>query len=514
MEQNKNISNNKRIAKNTLFLYIRLIFVMMLSLYTVRVVLNTLGVVDYGLYNVVAGFVSMFGFLNTSMVNTIQRFYNYEKGIGNILGLQSVYNAAVRIQFSIALITLVVLEIIGVWYINYQMVVPHDRLYAANWVFQFSTLSLFFVILQIPYSAAVVSHEKMNFYAIVGMFDAIFKLLLVLILPYLKYDTLILYSMTLFLLTVIIFLIYVTYAIKHFEEISLSKGTDHSRLKQMASFSGWNIFDSLAYMLQGQGLNMLLNSFLGPIINASRAIAYQIQGYIFNFSSNISLAFKPQLVESYAQNEYERTKSLFFIMSKSCFFMQFVLSVPIILELEYILSIWLGNEIPSYTCIFVRFILFNAIIDSFNMPMSQVAQATGMIRKYQFIRSLVVISVLPLSYFALRLKCSPEVVFISMILVTFIMQPLSLVLLHRVFKFKYNEYLSDVFYPSISFALIVLIPSYLLSIFMPMGFYRLLLVLVLVLITSLIAAWRLFLNSSDRIKLRGYLSERWKKFCR
>lgn len=501
-------SRNKRILLNTLFLYIRLVFTLIVSLYTTRVVLQVLGVIDYGIYNIVAGFVSMFALLNNSMVNSVQRFYNYEKGRGNLNGLKSVYNMSVRIQLMIGLITIILLELIGVWYINDIMVIPEDRLFAANCVFQFSAFSLLFIILQIPYSAACISHEKMNFYAAVGLVDAVAKLLIALCIPYTSGDRLILYSCLLFGISFVNFLLYYFYAKSQFHEIKMEKGFDKILFGKLASFSGWNILDSISYTVQGQGMNMVLNSFFGPIVNAARGVAYQIQGVVFGFSSNLSVAFKPQLVESYASADSDRTKSLFFTMSKACFFMQYVLSLPIILELDYILSLWLGNSIPQHTVMFVRLVLLNSIIDSFNMPMSQVVQATGHIKTYQIARSLVLILVLPLSYAALCFFDFPEVVFIVMILITIIMQPLSLILMHKVFTFSYREYMSKVILRSLLFSVLVLLPLVFSLCLVPPGIFRIMLSILLDIIFSLLLAWLIFLSKSERSVIVNYISER------
>lgn len=501
-------TSNKRIAVNTVFLYTRLIFILFVSLYTSRVVLNVLGVVDYGIYNVVAGFVSMFAFLNTSMINSIQRFYNYEKGTGNIERLCDVYNMSVRIQLIIGLTTLLLLEIIGVWYINNKLVIPIERLDAAKWVFQFSAISLVLVIIQIPYSSAVVSHERMNYFAFVGICDAIFKLIIVLLLPYASYDTLITYGFLMFLISVFNFWFYFIYARLNFQEIRFKKGFKKSLFKQIASFSGWNIVDAFAFIVQGQGLNLLMNAFFGPVVNAARGIAYQIQSTIYNFSSNLATAFKPQLVESYAKKDYTRTTTMFFTMSKAGFFMQYLLSIPIIIELDYILLIWLGPNIPDHTLTFTRLVLLNTILNSFNMPMSQTVQATGKIKFYQIIRSSVLIMVLPLSYFALKSFDYPEVVFYSIIIITIILQPLSLYLLHRVYLFSYKQYFQRVILPAVSFAILMPIPAVIAHCFINNDVWRLLITLLLVIINSLLSGWIVLLTKTERQFISSYIVKR------
>lgn len=440
-------TGNKRILKNTFFLYFRMIFVLLVSLYATRVVLNVLGVVDYGIYNVVAGFVSVFSFLNTSMINSIQRFYNFENGRGNIEGLKKIYSASIIIQVLIAVFTFVLLESLGVWYINNIMVVPDERLEAANWIFQLSVFSLLLLILQIPYSSAVVSHEKMDYYAIIGILDAVFRLIIVVILPFVGGDYLVVYGVLLLGISIFNFLAYYVYSKKKFEEITFTKTVDRPTIKSMLSFSGWNIFDAVSLLVQGQGLNLLMNSFFGPIVNAARGVAFQIQGAIYNFTSNVSIAFKPQLTESYAKNDLDRTRDLMFSMSKICYLMQIVLVIPIIAELDNILGLWLKDSVPDKTDIFTVFVLITSVVNSINMPMSQTAQATGIIRRYQLYRSVLMICTLPVSYILLQYIDEPEIVFTVTLLFTILNQPLSLYLLHKTFTFSFRQYIAQVVTP-------------------------------------------------------------------
>ena len=295
MEQHN--SGNSRIAKNTMVLYIRMIFVLLVSLYSTRAILNALGVVDYGIYNVVAGFVSMFAFLNSSMTNTVQRFFNYEIGFSDKGNLNKVYITSIQIQVILGVLTFVLLEFIGMWYIKTKMVIPLERLTAAVYVFQFSVLSLFLLILQIPFAAAVIAHEKMEFYAVVSMTDAVLKLIIAIVLPFISYDRLIYYGALMLLISLIDISLYYFYAKKCFREIAYKHSYHKDLFKKMISFSGWNVLDSFAYTMQGQGLNMLMNAFYGPVVNAARGVAYQIQAALSGFTENIAVAFKPQLVE-------------------------------------------------------------------------------------------------------------------------------------------------------------------------------------------------------------------------
>ena len=254
-----NISSNKRIAKNTFFLYGRMIFVLFVSLYTTRVVLNTLGVIDYGIFNVVGGFVSMFAFLNSAMNNTTQRFYNYDRSYSSVSTLRITYSTAVQIQCLIAFITLFLLETGGIWYVNAIMVIPSGREFATNCVFQSAIFSLIFLILKIPYSASIISHEKMDYYAIVSIIEVVLKLISVIVLPFITYDKLIFYGIFTVLISVLDFILNFVYAKKNFEEINYIQKIEKTKFKEMLSFTGWNLFDAFAFTLQGQGLNVLIN---------------------------------------------------------------------------------------------------------------------------------------------------------------------------------------------------------------------------------------------------------------
>lgn len=356
-------SANRRIAKNTIFLYVRMLLVLFVNLYITRAVLGSLGVVDYGIYNVVAGFVSMFAFINTSMSIGIQRFYNYEKGKGNERSSNEVYNSALIIQFLIGILTLVLLESVGIWYVNHIMIVPIERLFATNCVYQFSILSLFFVIMQVPYSAAIMANERMDFFALVSIFDVLCKLGIVLAIPIVPFDSLIFYGTFTALVSLIDLICYFCYIKKQFKGLYLDIRCGKKYFKQMLCFSFWNLFDMFAFTMKGQGLNVLLNGFFGPVVNAARGVAAQIMSAIQGFSSNIVTAFRPQLIESYAQGDYQRTNNLMFSMSKISYGLLYILSLPVILELDFILSLWLGGNVPNYTIIFTRLVLVDMLIN-------------------------------------------------------------------------------------------------------------------------------------------------------
>lgn len=490
--------DNKKIAKNTLFLYGRMIIVLFVSLYTTRVVLHALGVVDYGINNVVAGFVSMFAFLNTSMANGIQRFFNFENGSKDGKSLEDVYNTALLIQCLLALVIVIVLESFGLWYIYNKMIIPTERLNAAVWVFHCSVVSLALVIIQIPYSAAIMSHEKMDYYAIVSLADVFFKLILAFTISCVSYDKLIFYGIFTTFISLVNFLFYFIYCKLKFQEIKFHRTFHKEIFKQMLSFSGWNIFDSFSYMLKGQGLNILLNAFFGPIVNAARGISNQIMSAVQGFSANIVTAFRPQLVESYAQTNYDRVSKLMYSVSKLSYIFLYVICVPLVLEIRYILDLWLAGEVPEYTVEFTILVLANMLFSSLNMPLSQVVQATGKLKKYNFYRSLLVVSTLPIAWIFLKLGYNAVSVFWISLLISVLNQPLSLWLLHNIFPYKVKDYMKEVVSPCLVLSIALPIFPFIIQNLMPSGFFRLIVLCLVTVLISVALLYFFLLNDKEK----------------
>ena len=498
-------SNNSRIARNTLFLYIRMFFVLFVSLYTTRVILHALGVVDYGINNVVGGFVSMFAFLNTSMSNGIQRFYNYNIGSEGEASITSVYNTALLIQIILAVIVLVLLETIGLWYINTKMVIPADRLGVANWLYQFSVFSLVLVVLQIPYSAAIMAHERMDYYALVSIIDVSLKLAFALILPHISFDKLFVFGLYSFGIAALNFLMYFVYCKRRFKSIIVQRTFHRSLFQEMLSFSGWNVFGTFAYMLKGQGLNILLNAFFGPVVNAARGVSIMINNAIHGFQSNIVVSFRPQIVQSYAENKVSRVKSLMFSLSKLSYLMLFMLSMPVIIELPFILNLWLGNEVPDYTIPFTVLILANMIISSLTTPTSQVVHATGKMKNFQIGTSIVVCSILPISWIFLKLGASPVSVYIVSLSMTIINHGVCLWLLKKVFPYSIWEYSKQVLLPCF---LVTVIASFLTwgthQLFAE-SFVRMVVIAVIGVSTTVASAYIIAFNQYERELIKSFI---------
>lgn len=436
--------SNKRILKNSIYIYLRLAVVMILSLLTTRVLLAALGVVDYGLYNVICGFVGLFSFLNTSMSNGIQRFYNFEISVNGNEGAVKVYNLALRIQLLIAIFILILAETIGLWYINTELVIPNGKIFASNCIYQCSIISFLFVILQVPYSSIVMAYERMNYFAIVSVCDAILKIIIAFLIKFSSNDKLILYGILIMFISILNYIFYFTYCKYHFKHIKVLKIFDKSLFKSMFSFSGWNLFGSFAFVVKSQGTNLLLNSFFGTVVNAANAISSQVSFALQAFASNLIIAFKPQLVHSYATNDYQRTSNLLNSMSKMSFLLFSFLAIPIIFEIDFILKLWLGDTIPDYTSILCILTIVATGIGCLHTPITQVVHATGKMKNFQIITGIIMCSIVPVSWGALMLGASPEYVFIITIIITIINQIVSTLVLYSLFKFNIKQYLLDV----------------------------------------------------------------------
>ena len=493
------------LAKNTIFLTIQTIVVLFISLYTSRVILKALGVEDFGIYNVVGGFVSMFAFLNTSMINGIQRFYNYELGKNGEKGLTRVYNTAIVIQAILAIIILILTETFGLWYINEIMVIPIERIDAARYIFHFSVISLLFVIMQIPYSSAIIAHEHMGFYAFINVLDTILKLGIALAIPYVDKDKLIIYGLLILLISVINWIIYYIYAKIKFHEIKYNKGFNRSQFQEMLSFSGWNLFGSFSGVMKEQGLNMILNLFFGPIVNAARGIAYQVNGALQGFVGNINTASRPQLTQSYASGDLNRSIHLMYSMSKIGLITLSLFMVPILYEVDYILQIWLDTQIPLHTNHFVQLVLVNSVILCLNPPVSFLVHATGRMKKYQLVTSIVSLLVLPVSYYVLKQGTVPEVVFVIMIVFTLIVQIISVIILKQLITFSINDYLKNVIIPIILFLCLIPILPIIPRLLMEQSFARLCVVCLVSFVSTSIIGYFVVLNKSERSHLISFI---------
>lgn len=411
--------NNKRIAKNTIVLYVRMIFVLLVALYTSRVLLDVLGVEDYGVYNVVGGVVTMLGFFNGAMVSSTQRFFSFAIGQEDIEQLNRNYSTILLIQGGLALLVILLAETVGLWFVRTYLVIPPERMNAALWVYHFAVFSFVLSMLQVPFTALIITHEQMNVYALISIGDVALKLLLVLILPYLPFDKLISYAVLLFCVALITCSAYVLYCKVRLRYVRVIKRFDRNLFRVLLSYMGWNLWGNSAAVIMGQGINILLNIFFGPAVNAARAIAYQVQGALNQLVANFQLALNPPIVKSYARGEMDYMHRLIISGSKLSFFLLLLFAIPVGLEAPLLLSIWL-KEVPLHTVLFTNLILIVGCIDSLSGTLMTAAQASGKIKKYQMFVGLLLILNLPVSYAVLKLGGSPESTMVVAVVISLI----------------------------------------------------------------------------------------------
>lgn len=411
--------NNKRIAKNTIVLYVRMIFILLVALYTSRVLLDVLGVENYGVYNVVGGVVTMLGFFNGAMVSSTQRFFSFAIGQEDVEQLNRNYSTILLIQGGLALLVILLAETVGLWFVRTYLVIPPERMSAALWVYHFAVFSFVLSMLQVPFTALIITHERMNVYALISIGDVALKLLLVLILPYLPFDKLISYAVLLFCVALITCSIYVLYCKVRLRYVRVIKRFDRNLFRVLLSYMGWNLWGNSAAVIMGQGINILLNIFFGPAVNAARAIAYQVQGALNQLVANFQLALNPPIVKSYARGEMDYMHRLIISGSKLSFFLLLLFAIPVGLEAPLLLSIWL-KEVPLHTVLFTNLILIVGCIDSLSGTLMTAAQASGKIKKYQMFVGLLLILNLPVSYAVLKLGGSPESTMVVAVVISLI----------------------------------------------------------------------------------------------
>lgn len=428
-----NSANNKRIVKNTLFLYIRMFFMMIISFYTSREILKQLGVEDFGIYNLVGGIVSLMGFLNTSMAGATSRFLTFDLGRGDLEHLKKTFSSALQAHVVIAIIIFIIGECVGVWFINSKLNIPENRMFAANVVFQMSLFSSLISITQVPFSASLIAHERMDAYAIIEISNTFIKLSAVLLLIIFNYDKLIIYSLSLSCTALIIFFIYRFYCVTHFEECHLIKKIHIEIIKPMLSFSGWDLYGNGCVVVRQQGTNILLNHFFGVTLNAASGIATQVSSAVSLFISNITMAIRPQLIKHYAANNIYEMQNLLSFSLIICMILIQIIMIPIYLNIESIMELWL-YEIPPYASEFTRFMLIANSISVANTLFNTIIHATGRIKYLSIINGTLFLSNLPLSYIFFLYNNNPTLTYIIWVTIMTLALIISVLLVKRNIK--------------------------------------------------------------------------------
>ena len=463
-EEANNIANNKRIAKNTTYLYFRMLFTTIMSLYIARLVLKILGVQDFGIYNVVGGVVTFLGFLTSTMSSATQRYLTFHLGIGDSLKYKQTFSLLINVFLIFCVIAFFILEFVGPFYINHFMNIPEERVQAAQWVFQFSLLSFLFNAFSIPYRSSVVAYEKMNVYAFIGIIEVILHLAVAIALLYINIDHLILYGALMCLSSVIVVISVMVYCRHKLDNCRYIKYWDSKYVKELVSYSGWNLFGATTGVMNLQGQAIVLNYFFGPIVNAAKAVADKVFGLVNQFSANFYMAVTPQIIKSYASGDVNYMRLLVLNSSRYSFFLMFIISVPLIVLMEPLLCLWLGGEQVSLDMVkFCQYTIVYSLVNVLEQPLTMAVRATGNIKKYQIVVGVITLSFIPLCILLFVLGAPSYSSMLLLSLIFFMALIARVHIVSNIIKIKRTAYVREVLLPILFVVMITISIIYLFS---------------------------------------------------
>ena len=444
-----------------------MLFMMAIGLFTSRVILNALGISDMGLMSVAGSVITMFTFLNATLTSGTQRFISYAIGENNAQRLRAVFKSAMTLHLLLAIIIFFLGETLGLWYVYNKLNVEPGRFQAAMWCYQLSIISTVVGMVQLPFNSALIAHEKMNIYAYMTIFDAVFKLLAAYLIQIVCFDRLIFYSILIFAAELLSTFLYNLYCRKHFKECSFSFGYDKGIFRNMLSFSGWNTLGCLAAMGQGTGVNLIINSFCGTVVNGARGIAFQANGWVTRFVENFMVALNPQIIKSYAFGDIQRMSSLVINGARFGCYLFLLLGIPLFVEIEFVLKLWLG-QCPEHTVAFMRIVMIETLFKTMGTPTVTAMHATGQMKLLNITVGSILLLIVPVSYVCFRLGLSPEQVLLINI-IPWIMVPFIRVFLVKKYsqgKFPVGQYLYQVVLKTTAMALLMFVPIWLFSYYM------------------------------------------------
>ena len=489
--------NNKRIAKNTLLLYCRMFVTMLIGFYTSRVVLNSLGVVEYGIYNVVGGIVGALAVLNGAMAGATQRWITIALGNGDIENLKKVFGVGLTAQGIIAILIFLLVESIGVWYLYSHAVIPADRMNAAFVVFQISVITMLLNIMNVPFNGAIMAHEHMGAYAAFSIVDVVTKLLICFVLNVITVDKLIVYALLLFVAFFFNFVLIISYCYKHFIEARLKFRWDKAMYKEMWGLAFWTISGNLAYAGYGSGVTMIVNMFFGPAMNAAQGVAGQASNIINQFSSNFQVALNPQITKKYAQNDLENMHKLMNRSAKFSYYLMLVMAVPMFCEAELLLTLWLGN-VPPHAVSFLRLSLFCSMIMAMRNPQVTAAMAYGKLKNYQFVVNGILLMICPVLYCAYKFGAEPEAAQVVFLAFMFLAMVASAYMLQRMINYSFGYFIKEIVIKTIVITILVFIIPAFICHFMDESWFRLFILTPISVFYSLIIIYYVGLDVSER----------------
>lgn len=495
----------QRIVQNTLMLYIRMLLIMAVTLYTSRIILNTLGVEDYGIYNVVSGVIVMLGFLYSSLGGAGARFIAFTLGKGENGELKQVFATILCIHFILAGVIIIVGETIGLWFVHKILVIPEERFNAALWVYHCSILTTVISIISVPYNSLIIAHERMGAFAYISIIEVILKLAIVLLLLYIPYDKLIVYSTLYLVVQVIIRLIYNRYCFTHFPESKTSCVWNPRLLKEITVYAGWTMNGNLAVIGYTQGINILLNVFFGPVVNAARGIAVQVQAATMTFVQNFQMAINPQLVKSYAQSDIQYMQKLVIVLSKYGFFLMLLLIFPIFLLIYSVLRIWLGI-VPEYTVSFVYIMLLIGLISPLGGALTNAIHATGNIKKFQIYEGTSLLMIVPLAYILLKVcHIPPEGVMLVYFFVEMFTLGIRVWIVLPNISMSYSVYFYKVIFPVLTLLPFFVLPLLVFSIPQDLSLWKVILYAIAAALYMLVCISIVGMNSSERKEVYNFI---------
>lgn len=498
------ISSNKRIAKNTIYLYFRMLITMAVGLFTSRIVLNTLGIEDYGVNNIAGGLVGFLTIITGTVSSAISRFITFELGKGDLNALKKVFSMSITIQLIFAIVVILVGEIIGIWFLNSELNIPLERLDAAKWVFHCSILSFAIGLICSPYNATIIAHERMNIYAYMSILDTIMKLAIVYMLYISPYDKLKTFAVLGLATSILMRIIYGIYCKCNFEECVYKLSFDKQIFKEMFNLASWHLFGNTAYILNTQGVNVITNIFFGVTLNAARGIADSVNGIVTQFVNNFTTAINPQITKSYAKGDLVYMHKLICYGSKYSYFMMLFIATPLIIETESILKLWLG-VIPKYAVSFAQLVLASSLCTVLSNTLVTAMLATGKIKKYQLIVTAVGFIVFPLTYIAFRCGYSPTWAYIIYFFVYLILLFVRLYLMREMIKMPMMLYIKTVIYRIIPVTIIILLIPYFITFYIAPSISRICIISIISFITSIIAIYFIGLVNSEQQYVKNKL---------
>ena len=501
--------NNKRIAKNTLLLYLRTIFLMLITLYTSRVILDQLGVDDYGIYNVVGGFVAMFSVISSALSSSISRFITFELGRGDIKRLTTIFSTSVNIQLGLCSIILVLGEAIGIWFVNTRMNIPPDRIIAANWVFQCSILTFCINLISVPYNSCIIAHEKMSAFAYISILEAALKLLICYMLIVSPVDKLIAYSLLMLFVAILIRFVYGLYCARNFEECKYRICYEKEIVKEMTGFAGWSFFPNVAWIFNTQGVNILINLFFGVALNAARGIASQVESAVLMFVRNFTTALNPQITKYYANGDKENMFLLMCRGTKFTYFLTLLMVLPLFLETEYVLQLWL-KEVPTHTVIFVQLSIIGSIINNIGNTCYTACQATGNIKRYSIVVTTVGFLVFPLTWLGFKLGLPVESTYMIYILVYICVSIACMLMTRWLLQFPLSMFLRKALLPMVSTTVLSAILPVLLCTHMQSSFIRFLVICIVSVLSTCVVIYIIGLTQGEKDLLNKKIFNRIK----